>query len=60
MGEITPTGQEPRKRPTAEEAMPQQEWTREPAPTDGQPTDVGSTTGTSKGEEIPRPPDQPC
>jgi hypothetical protein len=58
MGEIKPAGQNDAATPVAE-AMPAQEWPEEPAPTDGQPVNVGSTTGTSKGEEPTEPSKSP-
>lgn len=57
MGEITPTGHDNSARPAPEETLPTQDWPGELAPTDGQPVDVGSTTGISRGEEIPKPSD---
>ena len=58
MGEITPTGHDDSARPAPAESLPAQDWAEELAPTDGQPVDVGSTTGTSKGEAIPKPSDE--
>ena len=54
MGEIKPVGQNDAVAPVAE-AMPAQEWPEEPAATDGQPVNVGSTTDTSKGEQPTEP-----
>ncbi|MEO7271323.1 MAG: hypothetical protein ABIX28_23070 [Vicinamibacterales bacterium] len=57
MGDITPTGHDDSARPAPEDSLPAQAWPEEPGPTDGQPVDVGGTTGTSKGEAIPKPSD---
>jgi len=57
VGEIRPLGHRDGAIPPPEEALPPQDWPNDQAPTDGQPVDVGSTTGTSKGEDIPKPAD---